>query len=114
MMDDLYPEECTDQNPCGRCAHCLWSYEQYVQGDINLSYPPTYPEKIRKREESPEREFPRGMSIDDARQAVLDVAIAYIDQLCSYNSLTHPSVHRERLRLSEAVDAFHNSVETAP
>lgn len=21
--------ECTDLNPCGKCAVCLWSYEQY-------------------------------------------------------------------------------------
>lgn len=55
------------------------------------------------------REFPRGMPLSAARAAVTEVAIAYVDHLCSFNALAHPAVQRERLRLSEAVDAFHHS-----
>lgn len=57
-----------------------------------------------------EREFPRGMDAEAARQAVIDVASAYVDQLCSFNAPTHPEVHRQRLRLAEAFDAYHNSI----
>jgi hypothetical protein len=58
---------------------------------------------------SEEREFPRGMKREDEALAVIDTAVAYVDQLCSYNAVMHPEVHKQRLRLAEAVDAFHNS-----
>lgn len=61
---------------------------------------------------APEREFPRGMQRDAAVCAIVSTAVAYVDQLCAFNALEHPAVHRERLRLSEAVDAYHHSVQT--
>ena len=59
------------------------------------------------------REFRRGMPREVATQAVVDVAVAYVDQLCAFNVLAHPEVHKQRLRLSEAVDAYHHSVPTS-
>ena len=40
--------------------------------------------------------------------AVVDAAVAYCDQLCAFNILTHPEVHRRRLELAKAVDAWHH------
>ncbi len=56
-----------------------------------------------------EREFPRGMSTSEATAAVIECASAYIDQLNSFNALAHPEVHKQRLRLNEAVDAYHHA-----
>lgn len=39
---------------------------------------------------------------------VVDAAVAYCDQLCSFNVLTHPEVHIRRLRLSNAVNDYHH------
>lgn len=57
-----------------------------------------------------EREFPRGMPRRDAERAVCDVATAYLDQLCSFNNVSHPEVHKQRLRLADAVDALLHSL----
>ena len=37
---------------------------------------------------------------------VVEAAIAYCDQLCSFNTLTHPEVHRRRKELAEVVGAY--------
>jgi len=41
-----------------------------------------------------------------AERKVIDAAIAYCDQLCSFNNIGHPEVHRRRIELAEAVSAM--------
>lgn len=41
-------------------------------------------------------------------------AIAYIDQLCSFNDIAHAEVHRRRLALSDAVDRYHTAQQPTP
>jgi len=44
-----------------------------------------------------------------ALNKVADAAVSYIDQLCSYNDVAHPEVHKRRLELSGAVQELHDS-----
>jgi len=50
---------------------------------------------------------------------VVTAAVAYCDQLSTFNALTHPEVHRRRLELADAVWNYHRersepSVSDAP
>lgn len=46
-------------------------------------------------------------TIRDPRvDAVVRAAVAYCDQLCTFNRLDHPEVHRRRLELATAVSDF--------
>lgn len=40
--------------------------------------------------------------------SVIEAAVAYIDQLSAFNSLTHLEVQRRRVELAGAVDSWHN------
>ncbi len=42
--------------------------------------------------------------------AVIDAAVAYVDQLCSFNDIRHPEVIIWRNKLAEAVDVWHNHI----
>lgn len=44
-----------------------------------------------------------------ALKEVIDAAGAYCDQLNSFNNLTHPEVHKQRLRLAKAVSDMYRS-----
>lgn len=46
--------------------------------------------------------------MDSYDLAVIDAAIAYVDQLGTFNDITHPEVHTRRLQLAEAVGARFN------
>lgn len=54
------------------------------------------------------REFQRGMTAQNSRRAVVDTAVAFVDQLNSFNNLHHPEVFHQVKRLNEAVDAWHH------
>lgn len=46
--------------------------------------------------------------ITSVQQGLIDAAVAYVDQLGSFNRLDHPEVQRRRMCLSEMVSAYHN------
>ena len=53
--------------------------------------------------------------MDSYDLAVIEAAEAYVDQLCSFNSLTHPEVQRRRRELARAVDRrYHKPVKKSP
>ena len=45
---------------------------------------------------------------DEARK-VADAAVAYCDQLGTFNNIGHPEVHRRRIELADAVGAWFRS-----
>lgn len=45
---------------------------------------------------------------EEAKERVVEAAIAYCDQLYAFNDPTHPEVNKHRIRLSAAVSVYLN------